>query len=30
MLIRGLGIFEAMKAPVAPWAIESMVNFSIQ
>lgn len=30
MLIRGLGIFEAIKAPVAPWAIESMVDSSIQ
>ncbi len=30
MLTRGLGIFEAMRAPVAPWAIESIVFFSIQ
>jgi hypothetical protein len=30
MLIKGLGIFEAIRAPVAPWAIESMVVFSIQ
>jgi hypothetical protein len=30
MLIKGLGIFEAIKAPVAPWAIESMLVFSIQ
>lgn len=30
MLIKGLGIFEAMRAPVAPWAIESMLVSSIQ
>lgn len=30
MLIAGLGIFEAIKAPVAPWVMESMVDSSIQ
>lgn len=30
MLMRGLGIFEAIRAPVVPWAIESIVDSSIQ
>jgi hypothetical protein len=29
MLIKGLGILDDMKAPVGPWTIESIVNFSI-